>query len=70
MDKQVSSPGWADIRPTLLAFLHFFLVISSHYIIKPVRDALFVKSIGPDRMPYSCTVGWLVMVLRHRDPTL
>ena len=40
------------MRPTLLAFLHFFLVISSHYIIKPVRDALFVKSIGPDRMPY------------------
>ena len=41
-----------DLRPTLLAFLHFFLVISSYYIIKPVRDSLFVKSIGPDRMPY------------------
>ena len=42
----------SELRPTLLAFLHFFLVISSYYIIKPVRDAMFVKSIGPEYMPY------------------
>lgn len=36
----------------ILAFLHFFLLIASYYIIKPVRDALFVKTIGPDKLPY------------------
>lgn len=62
-----------ELRPTLLAFAHFFLIISSYYIIKPVRDALFVKTIGPDRMPY--LVGlvsagyWLVVVLMAEDPT-
>ena len=38
--------------PALLAFTHFFLIIFSYYIIKPVRDALFVKSIGPENLPY------------------
>ena len=28
--------------PTLLAFAHFFLVISSYYVIKPVREALIL----------------------------
>jgi len=52
LEEQDTTPWWIDLRPTLLAFVHFFLVISSYYVIKPVRDALFVKSIGPDRMPY------------------
>ena len=53
-----------ELRPTLFAFLHFFLVISSYYIIKPVRDALFVKSIGPDRMPlFYLLVAAIVLVV-------
>jgi AAA family ATP:ADP antiporter len=53
-----------ELRPTLLAFAHFFLVISSYYIIKPVRDALFVKTIGPDRMPlFYLVVAGVVLVV-------
>jgi AAA family ATP:ADP antiporter len=49
--------------PTVLAFVHFFLVIASYYIIKPVRDALFVKTIGPDHMPLFYLVVALVVFL-------
>ena len=47
-----AGPPSSELWPTLLAFLHFFLIIFSYYIIKPVRDALFIKTIGPDRLPY------------------
>ena len=53
-----------DLGPVALAFAHFFLVISSYYIIKPVRDALFVKTIGPDKMPfYYLLVAGVVFVV-------
>lgn len=36
----------------LLAFFHFFLVITSYYIVKPVRDSLFAYQIGPEQLPF------------------
>ncbi len=50
------APFW-DIRPNerarvgLLA-LYFFLVITSYYVIKPVRNSLFIQRLGADNLPY------------------
>ncbi|MBW2734602.1 MAG: hypothetical protein JRH20_19615, partial [Deltaproteobacteria bacterium] len=41
-----------DLTSALLAFAHFLLLITSYYIVKPVRDTLFVKRIGPEMLPY------------------
>lgn len=46
-----------DIRPgewlrVGLMFLYFFLVITSYYVIKPVRNSLFVDRLGADNLPY------------------
>ncbi len=59
-----------DIRPNervrvgLLA-LYFFLVITSYYVIKPVRNSLFIQRLGADNLPYvyiaaAVLVGFLI----------
>lgn len=35
-----------------LMFLYFFLTIASYYIIKPVRDSLFLTRFGAENLPY------------------
>lgn len=37
---------------TLASSLFFFLVTTSYYLIKPVRNALFVERVGADNLPY------------------
>ncbi|MFZ5802104.1 MAG: NTP/NDP exchange transporter [Candidatus Omnitrophota bacterium] len=46
-----------DIRPgerrrTALMFLYFMLVITTIYILKPLRNALFIDDFGADKMKY------------------
>ncbi len=46
-----------DIRPgewPLVGLLtsYFCLVITSHYVIKPVRNSLFIERLGADNLPY------------------
>jgi AAA family ATP:ADP antiporter len=37
---------------TFLMFLYFFLVITAYYIIKPVRDSLFIEHLGAQNLPF------------------
>ena len=46
-----------DIRPgehrsVALLASYFFLVITSYYVIKPVRNSLFIQRLGADNLPY------------------
>ena len=48
---------FVDLRPgegitTLASSLVFFLVTTSSYLIKPVRNSLFVERVGADNLPY------------------
>jgi len=43
-------PG--ELRRTVLMFAYFFLVVASFYILKPVRNALFLDSLGAANLPY------------------
>jgi len=43
-------PG--EYRRTALLFLYFFLVVASFYILKPVRNALFLDALGAEKLPY------------------
>lgn len=57
-----------DLRPgegftTLASSLVFFLITTSHYLIKPVRNALFVERVGADNLPYVYIVTALVIGL-------
>jgi AAA family ATP:ADP antiporter len=64
-----------DIRPqerirVLLLSLYFFLVITSYYVIKPVRNSLFIQRLGADNLPYvyiltALLVGLLITVYSH-----
>ncbi|MBI2186487.1 MAG: MFS transporter [Acidobacteria bacterium] len=38
--------------PTLASGALFFLVVASHYLIKPVRNSLFIEHVGADNLPY------------------
>ncbi len=59
-----------DIRPSerlkvVLLSLYFFLVITSYYVIKPVRNSLFIQRLGADNLPYvyiatAILVGFLI----------
>ncbi len=64
----------------LLMFGYFFLIIGTYYIIKPVRSAIFLDRLGPDKLPYvymgeAALVGivsWFYVrfVDRHRKETI
>jgi AAA family ATP:ADP antiporter len=48
---------FVDLRPgeglaTLASGSLFFLVVASYYLIKPVRNSLFVQRVGADNLPY------------------
>jgi AAA family ATP:ADP antiporter len=44
-----------------LMSLYFFLVITSYYVIKPVRNSLFVERLGADNLPYVYIITALVV---------
>jgi len=57
-----------DIRPgermkTLLMFLYFMLVIMTIYILKPLRNALFIDDFGADNMKYMNVAEGLFLVV-------
>lgn len=57
-----------DVRPgegvaTLASGALFFLVVASHYLIKPVRNALFIEHVGADNLPYVYVATALVIGL-------
>lgn len=43
-----------------LMFLYFFLAIASFYIIKPVRNSLFIQRLGADSLPWAYIATALV----------
>lgn len=58
-----------DIRPgermkTLLMFIYFMLVIMTIYILKPLRNALFIDDFGADKMKYmNVAEGFFLVVV-------
>jgi AAA family ATP:ADP antiporter len=44
---------------TFLMFLYFFFTITSYYILKPVRDSVFIDKYGAENLPYI----WLVTIV-------
>ena len=50
-------PG--EYRRTALLFLYFFLVVASFYILKPVRNALFLDALGAEKLPYVYLGYWV-----------
>jgi len=42
-------------------FLYFYFVISSYYVVKPVRDSLFLEWMGADNLPYVYLADALVV---------
>ncbi len=44
---------------TLLMFLYFFLTITSYYILKPIRDSIFIDKYGAENLPYV----WLLTIV-------
>lgn len=72
-----------DVRPgerlkTALMFFYFLLVITTIYILKPVRNALFIVDFGADKMKYMnlaegvflifivAAYSWLAKRISHR----
>lgn len=51
-------------RRAVLMFLYFFFTMTSYYILKPVRNALFLESHGAENLPYIwlLTIGVLWVV--------
>ncbi len=48
---------------TLLMSLYFFLLMASYYVIKPVRNSLFLEQLGPKQLPYAYLATALVIGL-------
>lgn len=48
-------------RAVLVAFLYFFLLLSSYYLLRPVRDAMGASA-GIGRMPWLFTATFVVML--------
>ena len=41
-----------EVSQTFLMFAYYFLVIASHTIVKSIRDALFLDTLGAEQLPY------------------
>src|SRR5688572_18051592 len=41
-----------EARPLILMILYGFLAMTSYYVVKPVRNAVFVDRVGADNLPY------------------
>ncbi|MEO2005289.1 MAG: Npt1/Npt2 family nucleotide transporter, partial [Candidatus Poribacteria bacterium] len=56
-------PG--ELRRTVLMFLYFFLVVAAFYILKPVRNALFLDALGAANLPYVylCTTALIAIAM-------
>lgn len=55
----------SEIAITLSLASYFFLLVASHYLIKPARNAMFLEDLGADNLPYvyigTALVTWLAM---------
>ncbi len=51
METDSPLPGASLVTRTVLAFLYFFLVIFSYYLLKPVRNSLFIEWVGAASLP-------------------
>ena len=59
-----------EMRIVLLMMLYGFLAMTSYYVVKPVRNALFVERLGAENLPYvyilTAIVVSLVMIVYSR----
>jgi len=53
-----------EVRALVLSFLYYFLVLSSYYIIRPIRDD-FGTAGGLDNLPYMFTATLVVMLIAN-----
>src|SRR5688572_11404412 len=59
-----------ETKVVLLMVLYGFLAMTSYYVVKPVRNAVFVERLGAENLPYvyilTAVVVSLVMVVYSR----
>ncbi len=41
-----------EVRPLILMIMYGFMAMTSYYVVKPVRNAVFVDRVGADNLPY------------------
>ena len=41
-----------EVRPLVLMILYGFLAMTSYYVVKPVRNAVFIDRVGAANLPY------------------
>jgi len=51
-----------EILPTVLMFLYGWLALTSYYVIKPVRNSVFVDRVGADNLPLIYVLAALVII--------
>jgi AAA family ATP:ADP antiporter len=50
--KSLTGVRRGELAPVGLLSLYLFLVVTSYYVIKPVRNSLFIERLGADNLPY------------------
>ena len=58
-----------ELRALFLSFLYYFLILSSYYIIRPIRDD-FGAAGGLENLPWMFTGTLVVMLVRMRSSRL
>ncbi|MCH7887556.1 MAG: MFS transporter, partial [Candidatus Marinimicrobia bacterium] len=65
-----------EIATSMLMFFYFFAIIASYYILKPVRNSLFLEQLGAINLPWvyigtASIIGFIVLLYsnlsRHID---
>ena len=51
-----------EVRALFLGFIYFFLILSSYYVIRPIRDDFGVAG-GVENLPLMFTATLLVMLI-------
>jgi len=55
---------WGNV---FLMFLYFFMIIASYYILKPVRNSLFLEQLGARNLPWvyigtAVAIGFIILI--------
>ena len=60
----IRSGEWRNV---ILMFLYFFMIITSYYILKPVRNSLFLEQLGAHNLPWvyigtAVVIGFIIAI--------
>ena len=68
--RSITNVQSGEVAPVGLMFAYGFLAMTSYYILKPIRNSVFIDRVGADNLPYvyilTAIVVTLVMVVYSR----